>query len=231
MPGNYSIVNAPVVLAIFMEDQTCQLDTTINVHGEKRRKEEVDFGKWQWLFLLLLLLLLLFRDHLVSQLGDSQSTWLCVFFDELVPAITIMGPLASLFAAIESVDDFGYFYFEPYGVLPSYQHSGLSLTMINVPAWRRVEEILSSQANVTASMTPCKEGKTHTYTPTTPFESSPSSPSSSSSSCLDVGNYIEDARSPALKGYRGVFISFYVRFPFALFLLPLFLNDSFCLCL
>jgi len=45
MPGNYSIVNAPVVLAIFMEDQTCQLDTTINVHGEKRRKEEVDFGK------------------------------------------------------------------------------------------------------------------------------------------------------------------------------------------
>jgi len=143
------------------------------------------------------------------------------FFDELVPAITIMGPLASLFAAIESVDDFGYFYFEPYGVLPSYQHSGLSLTMINVPAWRRVEEILSSQANVTASMTPCKEGKTHTYTPTTPFESSPSSPPSSSSSCLDVGNYIEDAQSPARKGYQGVFISFMSDF-----LLPC----SFCLC-
>jgi len=67
-----------------------------------------------------------------------------------------MNPLASLFAAVESIEDFGLYFFEPNGNFSSYQHSGLSLTMINVPAWRRVEEILSSEVNVTASMTPCK---------------------------------------------------------------------------
>ena len=34
---NYSIAGAPVVLATFTEGQTCQLDTSVNVHGEKRR--------------------------------------------------------------------------------------------------------------------------------------------------------------------------------------------------
>ena len=80
----------------------------------------------------------------------------CTFFDEFILAIKTMNPLASLFAAVESVEDFGTPYFEPFGDFPSYEHSGLSLTMINVPAWQRVEEILSSEVNVTASMTPCK---------------------------------------------------------------------------
>ena len=79
----------------------------------------------------------------------------CNFFDDFIPAIKVMNPLASLFAAVETVDDFGSSFFEPFGDFPSYEHSGLSLTMINVPAWKKVEEILSSEVNVTASMTPC----------------------------------------------------------------------------
>ena len=39
MPCNYSIVNAPVVLAVFVEGQTCQLDTALNVNGGKRERK------------------------------------------------------------------------------------------------------------------------------------------------------------------------------------------------
>ena len=87
---------------------------------------------------------------------NATKSYGCAFFDDLVPAIKIMNPLASLFAAVEKIEDFGCLNNEPFGFLPAYQHSGLPLTMINVPAWERVEEILSSQVNVTASMTPCK---------------------------------------------------------------------------
>ena len=88
---------------------------------------------------------------------NATKLYGCNFFGDLVPAVKIMNPLASLFAAVEKIEDFGYFNFEPFGNFLSYEHSGLSLTMINVPTWQRVEEILSSQVNVTASMTPCKK--------------------------------------------------------------------------
>ena len=88
---------------------------------------------------------------------NATKLYGCKFFEDLIPAIKIMNPLASLFAAEEKIEDFGYFDFEPFGDFLSYEHSGLSLTMINVPTWQRVEKILSSEANVTASMTPCKK--------------------------------------------------------------------------
>jgi len=87
---------------------------------------------------------------------NATKSYGCRFFDDLLPAIIVMKPLASLYAVAETVDDFGSYYFEPFGDFPAYQDSGLSLTMINMPSWQRVEEILSSQVNVTASMTPCK---------------------------------------------------------------------------
>ena len=88
---------------------------------------------------------------------NATKSYGCLFFEDLIPAIKMMNPLASLFAAVEKIEDFGSLTWEPFGFLPSYQHSGLSLTMINVPTWQRVEKILSSEANVTASMTPCKK--------------------------------------------------------------------------
>ena len=48
MPCNYTIMNAPVVLAVFVEGQTCQLDTALNVNGGKREREKA------WLVLLTL---------------------------------------------------------------------------------------------------------------------------------------------------------------------------------
>ena len=155
----------------------------------------------------------------ISFVNATESNG-CEFFEDLLPAIKIMKPLASLFAAVEGIEDFGLNFFEPYGNFSSYQHSGLSLTMVNVPAWRRVEEILSSEVNVTASMTPCKN---------TMF--SPSKHSAVSHELrllphLDVGNYIVYAHSPAFKAYQGVFISAYVSH-FLLFLF--FLSDFFFL--
>ena len=97
---------------------------------------------------------------------NATKLYGCQFFEDLVPAIKLLNPLAALFAAVEEVAALGYIYFEPYGNFTSYEHSGLSLTMINVPAWQRVEEILSSGANVTASMTPCKNRRS--YSPSKP---------------------------------------------------------------
>ena len=77
---------------------------------------------------------------------NATKSYGCVLFEDLLPAIKVMNPLASLFAAVENIDDFGCYYFEPFGDFPSYLHSGLSLMMINVPAWQREEEILSSEA-------------------------------------------------------------------------------------
>jgi len=39
MPCNYSFVNAPAVMAKFVENQKCQLDTTVNVEVKKRPKK------------------------------------------------------------------------------------------------------------------------------------------------------------------------------------------------
>ena len=38
VPCNYSIVNAPVVMAKFVEGQSCLLDTTVNVEGKRKRR-------------------------------------------------------------------------------------------------------------------------------------------------------------------------------------------------
>ena len=202
-------------MAKFVEGQSCLLDTTVNVEGKRKRRRT----RLSWLSLLLLL-----SPGAILYISFVNASKLsgCGFFEDLLPAIKIMNPLASLFAALESIEDFGYFYFEPYGNVTSYQHSGLSLTMINVPAWQRVEEILSSEVNVTASMTPCKN---------TMF--SPSKHSAVSHELrllphLDVGNYIVYAHSPAFKAYQGVFISAYVSH-FLLFFFPAlfsFLNNS-----
>ena len=151
MPCNYTIMNAPVVLAVFVEGQTCQLDTALNVNGGKReRKRKLGLFCSPFFF---------YSSDAILYISfvNATKSYGCRFFDDLIPAIKIMNPLASLFAAVETIEDFGFLSFEPFGALPSYQHSGLSLTMINVPAWQRVEEILSSQVNVTASMTPCKK--------------------------------------------------------------------------
>ena len=79
---------------------------------------------------------------------DATQRHGCLFFDDLLGDIKDMKPLASLYDVKESNDDFGCVDFEPFGDFPSYEHSGLSLSMINVPSWMKVEEILSSQVNV-----------------------------------------------------------------------------------
>ena len=158
VPCNYSIVNVPVVMAKFVENQKCQLDVSVQVQGEMTGNFFwfcSDFFPFSFVSDFLSPLLLSTGAILYISFVNATTSYGCAFFEDLLPAIKIMNPLASLFAAVESIEDFG-LYSEPYGNFSSYQHSGLSLTMINVPAWRRVEEILSSEVNVTASMTPCK---------------------------------------------------------------------------
>ena len=124
VPCNYSIVNVPVVMAKFVENQKCQLDVSIKVQG-------MWTGHFSFSFVsdFLSPLLLFPGAILYISFVNATTSYGCAFFEDLLPAIKIMNPLASLFAAVESIEDFG-LYSEPYGNFSSYQHSGLSLTMI-----------------------------------------------------------------------------------------------------
>ena len=66
-----------------------------------------------------------------------------------------MAPLVTVITSNRHSPDIGDLS-EPYGSLDSYQNSGLALTLINIPAWTVVEQIIASTPNVTASITPCK---------------------------------------------------------------------------
>ena len=59
LPCDYDFENAPVIPAIFLEEETCRLDTSVEVHGENKGEREAHF--------LLGLTFLLFhpRCHLV----------------------------------------------------------------------------------------------------------------------------------------------------------------------
>jgi len=69
-----------------------------------------------------------------------------------------MSPLVTLITSNKHSPDFGDMT-EPYGDLDSYQTSGLSLTLINIPSWSMVDEFIASSnatAPLTASISPCK---------------------------------------------------------------------------
>ena len=128
----------------------------------------------------------------------------CHFYSHLIAAITQMGPLVTVITSNRHSTDIGDLS-EPYGSLDSYQNSGLALTLINIPAWTVVEQIIASTPNVTASITPCKRPLWFLV-----FLLHPSSFLPSFLYLAVVGYWILYARSPALPAYQGITISIYV---------------------
>jgi len=60
MPCNYSIVDAPVVMAKFVENQKCQLDISVEVQGELA-------GSFFWFCFLFLFFLICFLPSFFPQ--------------------------------------------------------------------------------------------------------------------------------------------------------------------
>jgi len=128
----------------------------------------------------------------------------CYYYDQIIAAITQMAPLVTVITSNRHSTDIGDLS-EPYGSLDSYQNSGLALTLINIPAWTVVEQIIASTPNVTASITPCKRPLWFLV-----FLLHPSSFLPSFLYLAVVGYWILYARSPALPAYQGITISIYV---------------------